>query len=188
MTEPTKQTKNSAPKLIVVCHHHITSYQERSALHVYEKRVWKHREKKWEYEVAREDGGESLCVCVCGDIVFYKLRSKSETAIEHNITIYLMAKYLKIYHLCIYIYKSRLDQKTEPSIKWSRVELSQAIFGWIPYTVYRNSYDRVDLFIFKECVAFSHFSRGITHIWSSSSNANQPTTTTTTKIVVLSMF
>lgn len=40
-----------------------------------------------------------MCIYVCGDIVFYKLRSKSETAIEHNITIYLMAKYCKIYHL-----------------------------------------------------------------------------------------
>lgn len=44
---------------------------------------------------------ENAYVCICGDIVFYKLRSKSEAAIEHNITIYLMAKYCKIYHLYI---------------------------------------------------------------------------------------
>lgn len=53
-----------------------------------------------------------VCGCMCGDIVFYKLRSKSEMAIEHNITIYLMAKYCQIYHL-YYILRECWDQKTE---------------------------------------------------------------------------
>lgn len=61
---------------------------------------------------SRDRKRPTICACVCGDIVFYKLRSKSEMAIEHNITIYLMAKYCQIYHL-YYMLRECLDQRTQ---------------------------------------------------------------------------
>lgn len=52
---------------------------------------------------------------MCGNIVFYKLRSKSGAAIEHNITIYLMAKYCKIYHLYIVAFGPETGAQPSPN-------------------------------------------------------------------------
>ena len=90
--------------------HHIISYQT-THIHIYINVSIAWDEMGWD-KMSVEKRKEPMvcvcvctnayeCVCICGDIVFYKLRSKSEAAIEHNITIYLMAKYCKIYHLYI---------------------------------------------------------------------------------------
>lgn len=113
-------------------------------------------------------------VSVCGDIVFYKLRSKSEAAIEHNITIYLMAKYCKIYHSYIAPGPKTLHSHAHTHTVSKRVRMNEcqakpsqfhtlnpqqltlmhAFYLRTTQTTEMALYIIVDLFIFKKSMAF----------------------------------